>query len=82
MRTEKDFMGFQFLSVLFSFFYYVLNMTILIGLVLLSSLPDPRGAGLEQAFQFSYVRLYVRPYVRPHIRTSVSEIKFWSLHIH
>ena len=43
-----------------------------------SFLPDPRGAGLEQAFQFSYVRTYVRPSVR----TYVSEIKFWSLHIH
>ena len=27
-------------------------------------LPDPRRAGLEQAFQFSYVRTLVRPYVR------------------
>ena len=37
-------------------------------------LPDPRGAGLHLAFQFSYVRTSVR--------TLVSEIKFWSLHIH
>ena len=31
-----DFEGFQFLLVLFSFFYYVSNMTVLIGLVLIS----------------------------------------------
>jgi len=41
-------------------------------------LPDPRGAGLHLAFQFSYVR----PSVRPSVRPLVSEIKFWSLHIH
>ena len=27
-------------------------------------LPDPRGAGLHEAFQFSSVRTYVRTYVR------------------
>ena len=37
-------------------------------------LPEPRGAGLHLAFQFSSARSSVRP--------SVSEIKFWSLHIH
>ena len=42
--------------------------------VLPDSLPDPRRAGLEQAFQFSHVR--------PSVRTYVSEIKFWSLHFH
>ena len=41
-------------------------------------LPDPREAGLHLAFQFSYVRTSARSSVRP----SVSEIKFWSLHIH
>ena len=53
MRTEKDFKGFQFLLVLFSFLYNVSNMTILIGLVLLS------------CFQFLSVLLYSQKGVQP-----------------
>ena len=32
-------------------------------------LPDPRGAGLHEAFQISSVRPYVRTYVRPYVST-------------
>ena len=53
IRTEKDFKGFQFFLVLLSFLYYVSNMTILIGLVLLSS------------FQFPWVLLYSQKGVNP-----------------
>ena len=35
-------------------------------------LPDPRGAGLHEAFQISSVHTYVRPY----FRTSVSTLDF------
>ena len=28
--------------------------------ILVKLLPDPRGAGLHEAFQFSYVRLHIR----------------------
>ena len=55
---------------------------IVLFMYVIGLLPDPRGAGLEQAFQFSYVCTYVRMYVRTYVRTSVSEIKSWSLHIH
>ena len=34
-------------------------------------LPDPRGAGLQEAFKFLSVRLSVRPSVRPSVRTSL-----------
>ena len=53
MRTEKDFKDFQFLLVLFSFLYYVSNMTILIGLFFFSS------------FQFLQVLLYSHKGVHP-----------------
>ena len=53
MRTEKDRKGFQFSLALFSFLYYVSNMTILVGLVLLSS------------FQFLQVLLYSLKGVNP-----------------
>ena len=53
MRTEKDFKYFQFLLVLFSFLYYISNITITIGLVLLS------------LFQFLQVLLYSQKGVNP-----------------
>ena len=34
-------------------------------------LPDPRGAGLHLAFQFSYVRTFVRTFVRSFVRSFV-----------
>ena len=53
IRTLQDFTGFQFLFVLFSFHYYVSNMVILRGLVLLSS------------FQFLWVLFYSQKGVNP-----------------
>ena len=52
----------KFCVILGTFDYYCLHFDIF------WYLPDPRGAGLHLAFQFSYVRPFVRSSVRPSAR--------------